>query len=152
MPMRKALLATALVLCAAAADAQPNRGFAIRLPCAARQSGTESHIIMRCETGDGAFAIEMLLDPEQTPRDQLYADAVARIASELGTKPRLVQDITRGGRTGREIVTDLAGGQTQRDQLWQSPYVLFEIRFKGATGSETGKAATDFLDSFSPNP
>ena len=154
--MRKIAIAFAAVLMAASANAQTKSpgAFNAAFPCAVQKAanGIKS-ITAWCVNADGAFRVDVSINAPSTSDEDAFKAASDAIGKDIGALPRQQREIVRNGLKGHEIITDIPGQAfIERDQLWIINGFLYRVGYTGSTGKETGKIATDFLDSFSVAP
>ncbi|MGA7711808.1 MAG: hypothetical protein WCA81_07900 [Rhizomicrobium sp.] len=154
--MKKIAIAFAAILMATSVHAQTISpgGFHAAFPCEVKRAGDGiKSITAWCVNADGAFRVDVSVNAPGASDEDAFKAAIDAVGKDTGSAPRLQREIARNGQKGREIITDIASqGFTERDQFWTINGILYRVCFMGATGAETGKIATDFLESFSTTP
>jgi hypothetical protein len=85
----------------------------------------------------------------ETAPDQAYANIVSSTVAGVHGKLRSSTPFQLGNVTGREVVIDVPSqGQVARERLFLAGSRLFQVVYGGPPGSENGKSALDFLNSF----
>jgi hypothetical protein len=84
----------------------------------------------------------------KTP-DGVYEGAINGVMGETGGTLKSSTAVTAGGVPGREAVIDAPQRKTMfRVRFFLSGDRLYQVAYEGPPGSETGKDAVAFLDSF----